>query len=410
VLRIGGMTTPVPTREAGLRQLAQFLPHAGADYQARRNTDFGPDRRDNVSQLSGYLRHRLIDEVEVLRAVTEAHGPRCETFVREVLWRAYFKGYLEQRPQTWARYGRERDFWLERLKSDAALARRYDEAVNGRTGIEAFDAFAQEMVRRGHLHNHARMWLASIWVFTLGLPWELGADWTFRNFLDGDAASNTLSWRWVAGLHTRGKAYLATRSNIETHTDGRLSASGLAELAAIPDEPEPGPAQRLDGAEGWPNEPYGLLLGEDDLGVEAFALKSGPLCVAVVDRPIARSVLPLGEVARGFTQGALDDAARRAEALFGMRVSRIALTAEAHIDWAQAAGVRVIAVPYVPQGPSRDRIEILRGGLRRVGISLAMQRRRYDERLWPLATKGYFAFRQGVGEIDRVIADQGGAF
>jgi len=397
------MTIPLPTREAGLRQLALFLPHAGADYQARRNTDFGPDQRDNVSQLSGYLRHRLIDEVEVLRAVTAAHGPRCETFVREVLWRAYFKGYLEQRQQIWARYRRERDAWLERLTSDAALASRYNEAINGRTKIEAFDAFAQEIASRGYLHNHARMWLASIWVFTLGLPWELGADWTFRQFLDGDAASNTLSWRWVAGLHTRGKAYLATRSNIEMHTDGRYSASSLAGFAAIPEEPELGPAQRLDGAEGWPKQPYGLLLGEDDLGVEAFVSKSEPVCVAVVDAPIARSELPMGEVARGFAQGALDDAAQRAETLFGLRVSRIGLTGEALVAWAQAAGVRAIAMPYVPQGPSRDRIEVLRKDLQRAGIALAMQRRRYDERLWPLATKGYFAFRQGVGEIDRVI-------
>ena len=198
------MTISLPTREAGLRQLALFLPHAGADYQARRNTDFGPDQRDNVSQLSGYLRHRLIDEIEVLRAVTEAHGPRCETFVREVLWRAYFKGYLEQRPQIWARYRRERDAWLETLTSDAALASRYDEAINGRTGIEAFDAFAQEIASRGYLHNHARMLLASIWVFTLGLPWELGADWTFRQFLDGDAASNTLSWRCLAQVGSQG--------------------------------------------------------------------------------------------------------------------------------------------------------------------------------------------------------------
>jgi deoxyribodipyrimidine photo-lyase len=65
----------------------------------------------------------------------------------------------------------------------------------------------QELVETGYLHNHARMWFASIWIFTLRLPWELGADFFLRHLLDGDAASNTLSWRWVAGLHTKGKHY-----------------------------------------------------------------------------------------------------------------------------------------------------------------------------------------------------------
>ncbi len=75
----------------------------------------------------------------------------------------------------------------------------------------------------GYLHNHARMWFASIWIFTLRLPWVLGADFFMRHLCDGDPASNTLSWRWVAGLHTRGKTYLARASNIATYTGGRFT-------------------------------------------------------------------------------------------------------------------------------------------------------------------------------------------
>ena len=59
------------------------------------------------------------------------------------------------------------------------------------------------------------MWFASIWIFTLNLPWELGANFFYKNLLDADPASNTLSWRWVAGLHTEGKFYLARQENIE---------------------------------------------------------------------------------------------------------------------------------------------------------------------------------------------------
>lgn len=57
------------------------------------------------------------------------------------------------------------------------------------------------------------LWFASVWIFTLRPPWELGADLFMRQLLDGDPASNTLSWRWVAGMHTRGKHYLARRDN-----------------------------------------------------------------------------------------------------------------------------------------------------------------------------------------------------
>jgi deoxyribodipyrimidine photo-lyase len=69
------------------------------------------------------------------------------------------------------------------------------------------------------------MWFASIWIFTLGLPWRIGADFFYRHLLDGDAASNTLSWRWVAGLHTRGKAYAAESWNIEKFTGGRFNTA-----------------------------------------------------------------------------------------------------------------------------------------------------------------------------------------
>ncbi|WP_238189582.1 FAD-binding domain-containing protein [Methylobacterium frigidaeris] len=76
------------------------------------------------------------------------------------------------------------------------------------------------------------MWFASIWIFSLRLPWELGAEFFLRRLLDGDPASNTLSWRWVAGLHTRGRPYLARRDNIRDFTEGRHDPAGLDEGAA----------------------------------------------------------------------------------------------------------------------------------------------------------------------------------
>ena len=89
-----------------------------------------------------------------------------------------------------------------------------------------------ELKETGYLHNHARMWFASIWIFTLKLPWQLGADFFLKHLLDGDAASNTLSWRWVAGLQTKGKHYLATTWNINKFSAQKYENLTLNEKAA----------------------------------------------------------------------------------------------------------------------------------------------------------------------------------
>jgi len=226
----------VPTRQAALDRLDAFLPAAGRAYAARRNFDLGPDDRSNVSALSPFVRHRLILEQEIVAATLERHRfSAAERFIQEVFWRTYFKGWLEQRPQVWTRYREDCAGLFDQLERDGALERRYAEAVEGRTGIDCFDAWAGELVGTGYLHNHTRMWFASIWIFTLDLPWQLGADMFYRHLLDGDPASNTLSWRWVGGLHTRGKTYLARASNIARYTNGRFNPEGeLAPTAPVP--------------------------------------------------------------------------------------------------------------------------------------------------------------------------------
>jgi len=209
-----------PTREAGRARLDAFVPNAGARYAARRNFDFGPGDRSNVSMLSPYLRRRMVLEAETVDAVHERFAPSTvEKFVQEVFWRTYWKGWLEHRPAVWRDYleavRRDRDGLSTDERAD------YERAFDAATGIDAFDAWARELVETGLLHNHARMWFASIWIFTLRLPWSLGADFFLRHLVDGDPASNTLSWRWVAGLHTRGKHYLARAANIRKYKIGR---------------------------------------------------------------------------------------------------------------------------------------------------------------------------------------------
>ena len=212
-----------PTRAEALARLEAFLPRAGWRYASHRNADPGPERRGDTSVLSPYVRRRMVSEREVVAAVLGAEGPkRAEKFIQEVCWRTYWKGWLEARPEVWTRFLQERDIARDNLGSGAAKALAQAEA--GATGIEGFDDWARELVETGWMHNHTRMWFSSIWIFTLGLPWQLGADFFLRHLVDADAASNTLSWRWTAGLQTKGKTYLATAGNIARYTDGSLRA------------------------------------------------------------------------------------------------------------------------------------------------------------------------------------------
>jgi deoxyribodipyrimidine photo-lyase len=385
-----------PTRAAALRRLARFAPRAGRDYAAGRGFDYGPDRPRKVSGLSPYLRHRLVGEEEVLAAVAARHGPgEADRFVHEVLWRTYWKGWLELRPTVWSRYRRETGELVAALDRDEAARDAYLRAVEGRTGLEGFDDWAREVAATGYLHNHARMWFASIWIFTLRLPWQLGADFFLRHLLDGDPASNTLSWRWVAGLQTRGKTYVATAKNIAHHTGQRFAPKGLAARCEplVEDlDTSPGP---LPPAGAALSGPVGLLLTEDDLLPETLPLgRARVAAVAGAHAAAQRSPLPVSEPVLRFTDAALADALARAEAHHDAPASRLdALDHGAVGEWARAHGLAAVVTPYAPVGPAAERLALVEEGLAGAGIHLMRLRRPWDERAWPLATKGYFPFR-----------------
>lgn len=197
-------------RTEAFEHLNNFSENYLSKYSSDRNFDFGKDNRTNTSCLSKYLTHRVIDELEVIKSAHSKYSYlTIEKFIQEVFWRTYWKGWLELRPRVWKAY-REDLVKLEEYKKNI----NYQNSINAKTTVECFNDWAQELKETGYLHNHARMWFASIWIFTLKLPWQLGADFFLKHLLDGDAASNTLSWRWVAGLQTKGKHYLATSWNI----------------------------------------------------------------------------------------------------------------------------------------------------------------------------------------------------
>ena len=211
-------------------ELNRFLGQNLEQYSRLRNFDFGPDKRENVSQLSKYISHRVVDEYDLVRATLGVSTyEMAEKFIQEVFWRVYWKGWLEHRPTVW------NDF-VAFDQQDKMLSQNNDKnylaAINGETGITCFDSWVQELCHTNYLHNHARMWFASIWIFTLGLPWQSGAQFFLKHLLDGDAASNTLGWRWVAGIQTKGKCYLARSENIHKFTGGRFGNDRLNEQAS----------------------------------------------------------------------------------------------------------------------------------------------------------------------------------
>lgn len=389
-----------PGREAALARLAAFVPHAGHDYARSRNYDLGPQARSNISALSPWLRHRSILEEEVLGATLRLHDPEAaEAFIREVFWRGYFKGWLQHNPAVWQRY---KDALVQQIDSTGAqptLRRRYEAAMSGQTGIECFDAWADELRRTGYLHNHARMWFASIWIYTLQLPWELGADFFLRHLLDGDAASNTCSWRWIGGLHTRGKTYLARASNIDQYTLGRFQTPDkLAGDAPPLGEPDLPPARLPAFPEALPEKgKFALLVTEEDLSAETLPLPAAPDAVFILTTPSNRSPGRNSDLVNDFVSGLIADASERARLHFAADI--IPLTG----DWpssleraAAARDIHQVVTSFLPIGPANDRI---RAGWP-ASLSLLEVVRPYDRAVWPHARAGFFALRK---EIPRLI-------
>jgi deoxyribodipyrimidine photo-lyase len=215
-----------PSRAEALNNLNNFIENNLSEYSKLRNFDFGPTNRSNISCLSPYITHGVINELEVIdKSLKKLPFSKVEKFIQEVLWRVYWKGWLELRPNVWT------DFLIElkEVKKEFNNNQNYLNAVEGKTNIDCFNQWVMELKEKNYLHNHTRMWFASIWIFTLELPWQLGAEFFMQHLYDGDAASNTLGWRWVAGIQTQGKHYLASEWNIKKFSNNRFQNIKLNE-------------------------------------------------------------------------------------------------------------------------------------------------------------------------------------
>jgi deoxyribodipyrimidine photo-lyase len=395
-----------PTRAAAFARLGAFVPRAGRAYACARNHDRGAGAHSSVSMLSPYVRHRLITEAEILAAVRAKHSDEAaEKFIQEVCWRTYWKGWLELRPAVWQHYQQDLQRLQKSVPKDGDLAARLAAAQTGATGVACMDAWAHELVATGYLHNHARMWFASIWIYTLKLPWQLGADFFMRHLLDGDPASNTLSWRWVCGLQTAGKTYLARASNIEDYTDGRFAPHGQLARDAPPlddtfDMPKP---ERLTRAgHSVPGQKTVLVLTEDDLSPETWPVARADVA-AVVGLRTSQAYPGVSEPVARFKNSALADAIARSQDWFGCPVIVMATTHD-DID-AMIGGVAAkanavsLTTMAPPVGPTASAVLPILGRAAKSGYATHALRRDWDELFWPYATHGFFKLKEKIPGI-----------
>ena len=392
----------IPTREAGLKRLKEFAPLAGETYSNERNFDFSSTKKNSVSALSPWIKHRLITEEEVLIEILKYHSPHSAMkFIQEVFWRGYFKGWLEQHPTVWSHHNEKLIKEYTKLENNKFEKENYMSAINGETGIECFDFWCEQLKSIGYLHNHVRMWFASIWVFTLKLPMELGADFFMLHLIDADAASNTLSWRWVSGLHTKGKAYAARASNIEKFTNGQFNPSGqLVEDINPLTENIDHPLVTLPQLDKSIQKDAVLLVTEEDCSPET-SLETKDLEVEILplylEKKYPRWIQPNNSV-RFFSNTAVQNTCQRLGQLGVEKIDKTKWT-DTILEASDRLGTKNIIIPKVPVGAVKSKLRKVKKNLAEHDIYIYEHYKNYDMYTWQHASKGFFKLKKQIPNI-----------
>ena len=377
-------------REEALEKLKNYYENFLSGYAKDRNFDFGPDKRTNTSCLSKYITHRIIDEEEVIKLVHSKYPYiKIEKFIQEVFWRTYWKGWLELKPKVFQSYKSD----LLKL-NDQIQSKPYQDAINGKTEIECFNDWVNELKDKGYLHNHARMWFASIWIFTLKLPWQLGADFFLKYLLDGDVASNILSWRWVAGLHTKGKHYLAASWNINKFSAKKYDHLKLNENATA-----------LFESENFSSTPihFDKLNNENSLFLahnldSNFLLKTKDKFnhYALVD---FNSVLEKENYSKKVLDFKADINAEIVDQLkSNFNSTTIIRNKEELLRIVSEKNIKNVVMPYLTCGYENDFISKIKNE-----IKITYLARDYDQYCFQFSNKGFFAFKEQIPKILSVI-------
>ena len=374
------------------QQLSTFSENSIQKYSQQRNFDYGNNYKNGVSGLSMAINRRIISEWHVIKHVLKIHPyERIEKFIQEVCWRTYWKGYLEHYPSIWDNYVNDVEN-LETLKLDQL----YKSAVRGETGIECFDFWVLTLKDKGYLHNHARMWFSSIWIHTFKLPWQLGANIFLENLIDGDPASNTLSWRWVAGLHTKGKCYLANAENIKKFTGGQFyPVNQLSTYPHLTEESEHSPPQELKLKDSKSKGIKCFLVHESDLSIGRIPKSD----VLLVQKSPLKSV-KRSRLVENFIANALksfqDDFTNKHET----ELILIDLEDDKMIkETLKRKGINSVHTYYPSIGFINDQLKKIESK----GYKLEFMHTDWDKTFWPHTSKGFFKLKSKIPKLLRQL-------
>ena len=370
------------SRASAIEKLNKFIDQNLFEYSRLRNFDYGPKNRSNISCLSPYITHGVISELEVIKkSLNKFSFSKNEKFIQEVLWRTYWKGWLELRPAVWTDYLNELRIIREKFKDNAD----YKNAIEGNTNIGCFNEWVNELKENNYLHNHARMWFASIWVFTLELPWQLGAEFFMKHLYDGDAASNTLGWRWVAGIQTQGKNYLASEWNIKKFTNNRFSNIKLNENAPPKISDKTYAASKLEFKNPQNLEEKNLLIFENNLSFEISDFKDQKFKkIFLVSNKNENRTIKISEKLEKFKSQLIKDQKKRLE--------EKSIFTEI-IDLSEIQNIKETSYGIYPTvGENLDYINTN-------NLKIEFLYRKLDQFSWQFCNKGFFNFKNYIPKI-----------
>ena len=370
------------SRASAIENLNRFVDQNLFEYSKLRNFDYGPDNRSNISCLSPYITHGVISELEVIKkSLSKFSFSKNEKFIQEVLWRTYWKGWLELRPNVWTDYLNE----LKKIREEFKDNQNYRNAIEGNTNIECFNEWIKELKETNYLHNHARMWFASIWIFTLDLPWQLGAEFFMKHLYDGDAASNTLGWRWVAGIQTQGKNYLASEWNIKKFTNNRFSNIKLNENAPPKTSDKTYAASKLEFNSPQNLEEKNLLIFENNLSFEISDFKDQKFKkVFLISNKNENRTIELSEKLVKFKSQLIEDQKKRLE--------EKSINTEI-IDLSEIQNINETYYGLYPTvGENLDFINTN-------NLKIEFLYRKLDQFSWQYCNKGFFNFKNYIPKI-----------
>ena len=373
--------------EEAEKKWEKFLSTKIKDYDSFRNYDFGPQEINYVSKISPFITHRVLLEYQIIKDIKLKYKSNTiNKFIEEVYWRIYWKGVLENKPCIWENFIKKN---IDNYDYDL-----YINAINGETNISYFNSWVKELKTYNYLHNHTRMWFASTWIFSLGLPWELGARLFFEYLYDGDAASNLLSWRWVGGLQTKGKRYLFSPQNLKKFSNGRFSTKNISNQDILLEDDFEIIFSNQIYQSNMSKSSNNLIMFENDLNANSLkniVSKYNKVFLISLDNK-HRQILISDSVAQ-FKQNLMDE--------FSMKFSNIEKISSVELK-DKLKGILSVDLIYPSVG---DNLDFIKQFQKDNKITVKNLVRPEDLFAWKFAKKGFFKFKQNIPTINQYIDD-----